>query len=242
MTWYPAWLAAFPAAVYTACWTGWFVTVDGYDRSGTALNGGHPAPALVAWYQYNKSMLGFGLGLHSPVQPYQSNPLGWLLLTRPTSFYFQCLSGCHPQVTQTSVISDVTALGTPLIWWGGTVALIGCLAWLLLRSDWRAGTVIAGVAAGWLPWIWFSLHDHRIEFYYYAVVFDPFLVIAITLGIGALIGRPDAGAARRAVGSVAAGGYLVAVLLNFAYLYPQISGSPIAYGSWLSRLWLHGWL
>jgi dolichyl-phosphate-mannose-protein mannosyltransferase len=102
--------------------------------------------------------------------------------------------------------------------------------------------VLLGVAAGWLPWIWYAWHDNRTEFYYYAVAFDPFLVIAITLCLGLIIGPARAGPGRRAVGAVAAGGYLVAVLLNLAYLYPILTAEVIPYSAWLSRMWFHRWI
>jgi len=240
MKWLPVWCGAIPAAVYTACWTGWFATAGGYDRDGTALNGGRPASTLVAWYQYNKSMLGFGLGLNAG-QSYRSDPLGWLLLARPISFYttgFPSTGCCRP----TLIVDEVLAIGTPLLWWGGVVALLGCLVWWIARRDWRAGTVLVGVAAGWLPWIWFYFHDHRTEFYYYAVIFDPFIVIAITLCLGCVIGRVNAAAGRRATGAVLAGAYLLAVLANFAYLYPVLTAVPIQYSSWLSRMWFSSWI
>jgi dolichyl-phosphate-mannose-protein mannosyltransferase len=238
--WLPVWCAAVPAAAYTACWTGWFVTAHGYDRDGTALNGGHPASTIVAWYQYNKSMLRYGLGLNAG-QPYRSDPLGWLVLARPISFYvvgFPKNDCCKP----TATVGQVLAIGTPLLWWGGAAAMFACLLWWIARRDWRAGAVLVAVAAGWLPWIWFYFHDDRTEFYYYAVVFDPFIVIAIVLCLGLVIGRVKAAPGRRATGAVLAGAYLLAVLANFAYMYPILTAEPIQYSSWLSRMWFKSWI
>ena len=96
---------------------------------------------------------------------------------------------------------EVLAIGTPAIWWASIPALLVCLVWWLLRRDWRAGAVLAGVAAGWLPWFWFAWHDHRTEFFFYAVVFDPFLVIALTLCLGLIIGPARASIGRRAAGA-----------------------------------------
>jgi dolichyl-phosphate-mannose--protein O-mannosyl transferase len=112
----------------------------------------------------------------------------------------------------------------------------------LRRRDWRAGAVLVSVAAGWLPWIWFYLHDHRTEFYYYAIAFEPFLIIAVTLCLGLIIGPQRASPARRALGAVAAGTYALAVLLDFAYLYPALTAQVIPYSSWLSRMWFHSWI
>jgi dolichyl-phosphate-mannose--protein O-mannosyl transferase len=136
----------------------------------------------------------------------------------------------------------VLAIGTPLIWWGGTAALVFCLGWWLTRRDWRAGAVLIAIAAGWLPWIWFYLHDHRTEFYYYAVVFDPYLVIAITLCLGLIIGPARASPRRRALGAVITGVFLLAVLGDFAYIYPMLAAKVIPYSSWLSRMWFRSWI
>ena len=35
---------------------------------------------------------------------------------------------------------------------------------------------------------------------------------------------------------------MLAVLLNFAYLYPLLTAQAIPYTSWLSHMWYHGWI
>jgi dolichyl-phosphate-mannose-protein mannosyltransferase len=239
--WLPVWFAVVPAAVYVLSWTGWFATSYGFDRNGAALNGGHPASTIAAWLQYNKSMLGYGLGLQA-YQPYKSNPLGWPVLARPIAFYSNCVPAAHCGRGPSSTEQEVLAMGTPLIWWGGVAALLVCLAWWLTRRDWRAGAVLLGVAAGWVPWLWFYWHDHRTEFYYYAVVFDPFLVIAITLCLGLILGPARAGPNRRVAGAAVAGGYLLAVVANFYYLYPVFAAQTLPFGSWMARMWFHSWI
>jgi dolichyl-phosphate-mannose-protein mannosyltransferase len=240
--WLPIWFAIVPVAVYVVSWTGWFATGYGFDRNGTALNGGHPAGALVAFLQYNKSWLGYGLGLQAGAA-YRDNPLGWLVLTRPISFYSSCLpAGDQCGRVASSTEQEVLAIGTPLIWWGGAAALVVCLVWWLTRRDWRAGAVLLGVAAGWLPWLWFFWHDNRTEFYYYAVAFDPFLVLAIALCLGLVLGPARAGPNRRVAGAAVAGGYLLAVVADFYYLYPVLVGQTLPYASWLARMWFSGWI
>jgi dolichyl-phosphate-mannose-protein mannosyltransferase len=245
--WLPVWFGLAPLVVYVASWSGWFFTTSGYDRNWAAQHGNHTPiwSTIDSWYQYNHWMLQFGLGL-TTFQSYKSNPVGWTVLARPISFYWA-------EPTKDTA-SEVLAIGTPLIWWGGTLALLFCLSWWLIgltgdlvfrrtpKRDWRAGAVLLGVAAGWLPWIWYAWHDNRTEFYYYAVAFDPFLVIAITLCLGLIIGPARAAPGRRAVGAIAAGSYLVAVLLNLAYLYPILTAEVIPYSAWLSRMWFRRWI
>jgi dolichyl-phosphate-mannose--protein O-mannosyl transferase len=133
----------------------------------------------------------------------------------------------------------VLAVGTPMIWWVSVATLIICLAWWLTQRDWRCGGILMGFAAGWLPWFLFL---NRTKFYFYAVAFDPFLVLSITLCLGLLIGSARAGPARRAIGAAVTGGYLLAVLLNFYYLYPILAAKVIPYSSWFSRMWFKSWI
>jgi dolichyl-phosphate-mannose-protein mannosyltransferase len=253
--WLPVWFGLAPLVVYVASWTGWFATSDGYDRNWAAAHGNHTPiwSTIDSWYQYNHWMLSFGLGLSS-FQSYKSNPIGWTILARPISFYW-CAGNSVPKCgVSTGNAQEVLAIGTPLIWWGGTLALAFCLAWWLTgfigdrvfgrmpQRDWRAGAVLLCVAAGWLPWIWYAWHDNRTEFYYYAVAFEPFMIIAIVLCLGLIIGPASAPPSRRAIGAVVAGGYLLAVLLNLAYLYPVLTAEVIPYTSWLSRMWFHRWI
>src|SRR5580693_9718405 len=253
--WLPVWFGVAPFAVYLASWSGWFATSNGYDRNWAAAHGNHTPiwSTIDSWYQYNHWMLQFGLGLSS-FQSYKSNPLGWTILARPISFYW-CSGTSAGCTNPKGSVAEVLAIGTPLIWWGGTLALLFCLGWWLsgfigdlvfsrttARRDWRAGAILLGVVAGWLPWIWYAWHDNRTEFFYYAVAFEPFMIIAIVLCLGLIIGPARAAPGRRALGAVAAGGYLVAVLLNLAYLYPVLTAEVIPYASWLSRMWFRRWI
>ncbi len=228
-----------PLAAYLASWSGWFAGTDGYDRGWAAAHGNHVPlwSALDSLYQYNKEMLQFGLGL-TTTQTYKSQPWTWLYLGRPVSFFYTT-----PRTCGTSSCSrEVLAIGTPLVWWASIPVLIFCLAWWLSRRDWRAGAALAGLAAGWLPWFWFAWHDHRTMFYFYSVAFEPFVIIAITLCLGLILGPAAAGTARRATGAVVAGAFLLAVLADFAYIYPVLAARVLPYSSWFARMWFRSWI
>jgi dolichyl-phosphate-mannose-protein mannosyltransferase len=239
VAWLPVSFLAIPFVAYTATWSGWFTSSLGYDRNWAALNGNHMPiwSTLDSWYQYQKSMLSFGLGLSSH-QGYVSEPWSWLILGRPVSFFYMAPKGCG----STSCSQEVLAIGTPAIWWASILAVLFCLVWWISRRDWRAGTVLVGVAAGWMPWFWFALHDHRTEYYFYAIAFLPFLVIAITLCIGLIIGPVNAPPGRRAIGAVIAGGYLLLVLANFAFMYPVLAAQVLPYQFWHQRMWFSSWI
>ena len=122
------------------------------------------------------------------------------------------------------------ALGTPAIWWGSMLALLFCLGWWLLHRDWRAGAVLLGVLAGWGPW--FPLVT-RTKFYYYALEFEPFLILSIVLCLGLILGPASASALRRATGALIVGAYVLCVLLMFWYFYSILAGQVIPYQDWL---------
>ncbi len=238
-SWLPVTFGLVPVAAYLAAYSGWFASSAGYDRQWAAQHGNHTPvlSALDSLSQYTRAMWHFSVTLTAG-HPYKSQPWSWMLLSRPVSFFYATPKGCGAS----SCSQEVLAIGTPLIWWAGLPALLVCVIWWLTRRDWRAGAVLAAIAVGWLPWFWFAWHDGRTMFYFYAVAFDPFLVIAITLGLGLIIGPARASQARRTTGAILAGGYLLAVLLDFYYMYPVLAAKIIPYSSWLSRMWYHGWI
>ena len=243
--WLPVSFGVVPFLSYLASWSGWFASSQGYGRNWAATVGNHTPiwSTLDSWYQYQKSMLGFGLGLQDH-SGYVSYPWTWIVLGRPVSMFSRCLpSGpnmCGGAARSTE--QEVLAIGTPAIWWAAILALIVCVAWWASRRDWRAGAILVGVAAGWLPWFWFAWHDQRTEYYFYAIVFVPYLVMALTLCLGLIIGPAAAPAGRRATGAVVAGGYLLLTLANFAYLYPVLAAQVIPYSAWFQRMWFHSWI
>jgi dolichyl-phosphate-mannose-protein mannosyltransferase len=237
--WLPVSFGLVPLAVYLASWSGWFASSQGYDRHWAAQHGNHVPiwSALDSLYQYNRYMLQFGLGLTTK-QTYASQPWTWLVMSKPVAFFYQTPPTCG----SSSCSQEVLAIGTPVLWWASIPALLFCVYWWLSRRDWRAGAVLLAVAAGWLPWFWFALHDHRTMFFFYAVAFEPYLIIAVTLCLGLIIGPAKAAPGRRALGAVLAGVFLIAVLTDFAYLYPVLAAKSIPYAAWRSRMWFFSWI
>jgi dolichyl-phosphate-mannose-protein mannosyltransferase len=251
VAWLPVTFLVIPFFVYLVTWSGWLFSSTGFYRNYAALHGVHfpVISALYSLFEYHKEAIQFGLGL-STRHPYQSQPWDWLVMTRPVAFFYECYSGpvggpshyCTSRYTGAEWSQEVLAIGTPAIWWGSILALLVCLGWWLLHRDWRAGAVLCGVIAGWLPW--FPLVS-RTKFYYYALEFEPFLILSITLCLGLIIGQAQASMVRRSVGAMAAGVYLLVVLLMFAYFYPILAGKVIPYTDWLSHMWYRvgrGWI
>jgi dolichyl-phosphate-mannose--protein O-mannosyl transferase len=249
--WLPVTFVVIPLALYIVTWSGWFATKTGYFRDYGATHGVHTPviSALYSLFQYHWQAVSFGVGLRTP-HPYQSQPWDWLLVTRPVAFFYECyktpMTGpsnyCPAHYTGAEWSQEVLALGTPAIWWGSMLALLFCLGWWLLHRDWRAGAVLLGVLAGWGPW--FPLVT-RTKFYYYALEFEPFLILAIVLCLGLILGPASAPLLRRATGALIVGTYVLCVLLMFWYFYAVLAGQIIPYESWLSHMWYRigrGWI
>ncbi|MFF1718425.1 dolichyl-phosphate-mannose--protein mannosyltransferase [Streptomyces sviceus] len=237
-------LSLVPVAVatYLATWTGWFLSDDGYDRHWADGRGGTwswiPAPLRSLWH-YETNVYDFNVGLHNP-HKYQSNPWSWLVQGRPVLFDYQSpkpgQDGC---TTAVDCSRTVLALGTPLLWWSACGALLYLLFRWALRRDWRAGTVLCAVGAGYLPWF---LYQDRTIFSFYAVVFVPYLCLAVAMMVGAILGPPGADRTRRTRGAVAAGTLVLLIAWNFIYFFPLYTGATIPYADWHSRMWLDTWI
>jgi len=235
-------MVSLTVGVYVASWAGWFASRGGYDRQWAATNPATtfawvPDP-LRSFWQYHKEIYSFHVNVTS-AHPYQTNPWSWMIQGRPTSFYYE-----GPKKGQEGCLVDlcskaITTIGTPTLWWGGTIAIFILLFMWALRRDWRAGAILAGLAAGYLPWF---NYQERTIFSFYEVVFVPYVVLAVTYVLGLAIGGPHASPVRRRVGLLAAGVFVLAHVALFAYFYPIYTAQVIPFPQWQSRMWLPSWV
>jgi dolichyl-phosphate-mannose-protein mannosyltransferase len=228
-------------AVYLVSWTGWFLGGDdaylrywAKDNPGTSLL----PDALRSLLHYHSDAFHFHRDL-STFHPYRSNPWGWLLLARPVSYFYEGPKkgdmGC--QVEECS--RAITALGTPAIWWAGAIAIFVVGFLWIGRRDWRAGAILAGLAGGYLPWFFFQ---GRTVYSFYSVAFVPWLVLAITMCLGLILGPAHASARRRQWGAAIVGSYVVLAILNFWWLLPVLSAEVIPRADWAQRMWWTSWI
>ncbi len=228
---------------YVLTWSGWIFTSDGWRRQWAAE---HPTSGLAGllpdWlrslWRYHGEILSFHTKLTTD-HDYESKPLGWLVLWRPTSFDYQNVARGNQGCDAARCSQEVLALGTPALWWVGCLALLIALAMWLLRGDWRPGVAVLGVVATWVPWFFYW---DRTAFYFYAIAILPFTILAVTYVLGLLLGRPDASAARRALGAALVGGIVLLVVVNAAYMYPIAVDQVIPYDSWHDRMWFQNWI
>ncbi|KMS70554.1 membrane protein [Streptomyces viridochromogenes] len=248
-----AFLATVPVAIFTyiASWTGWILSptdgTGGYYRNWASADGRgsswswlFPDWWLSLWH-YEHQVYKFHVGLSSP-HTYQSNPWSWIVTGRPVSYFYESPApgkdGC-PVDAGEKCAREVLALGTPLLWWVAAFAVLYVLWRWAFRRDWRAGAIACAVVAGYFPWF---LYQERTIFFFYAVVFLPFLCLAVAMLLGAIIGPPGSSDTRRVAGATGAGVLVLLIAWNFIYFWPIYTGTVIPLDGWRSRMWLDTWV
>jgi dolichyl-phosphate-mannose-protein mannosyltransferase len=220
--------AVLPTTIYFSSWIGWFTSTRGWARD-------YSSNIFASFFHYHSQMLGFHTGLvekHS----YQANPWSWIVMGRPTSFYYQSPKTCGAD----DCAQEVLALGTPFLWWLGVIALAVVFGfWIRSLAQKRyepaLNIIVAGMAAGYLPWFFFQ---ERTVFSFYAIIFQPFLILAIIYcAYVALLHFKNSRNTYLFIGVVG-----IAIFSNFVYFLPLFTGDVITYDAWQARMWLPSWI
>ena len=214
--------------VYTLTWSGWFISDRGWSRQWSS----NP---IVSWLHYHSEMLNFHTGL-TEKHPYEANPWSWLVMGRPTSFFYESPKGCGAK----DCAQEVLALGTPILWWVGTISIAVIVGYWIKslihhRVDSAANIVVLGVVAGYLPW--FAMQQ-RTVFSFYAIIIQPFLIVAIVYCAKLLLGSD----LKPAVSQSIVGGIFALILLCFIFFIPLFTGQVITYEDWRLRMWFESWI
>ena len=210
-------------SIYLISWSGWFLSDKGWSRDSNT----NP---LIALWNYHREILGFHTGLTED-HSYEASPWNWLLLGRPTSFFYASPTSCGAN----SCSQEILALGTPLLWWGGAIAIVITLGYFISRRERVAGLILLALGANFLPWF---LFPERTTFYFYAIAFQPFLILAICYVASKFFEAPETQARRQQIATSALG----LTVLCFAYFLPLYIGSVLTYDDWYARMWLPSWI
>ena len=215
-----------PLIVYLTSWVGWFTSNRGWDRD-------HSSNIFASFIYYHQQILDFHTSL-TDKHTYQANPWSWLVMARPTSFYYQSPKGCGAD----SCSQEIVALGTPLLWWLATAALAFVIG-LWIRSlfthrfDPAITIIITGIAAGYLPWF---LFQKRTVFSFYAIAFEPFLILALLYAARSILST------FKRSGEAIVAALFILIFLNFVYFLPIYLGDLITYDAWHARMWFPSWI
>jgi dolichyl-phosphate-mannose-protein mannosyltransferase len=229
-----------PVATYVGTWTGWLVTSRGWDRQwadGRSSTYKFIPRWLRSLWHYHAEILNFHRGL-TQHHTYQANPWSWLVMGRPTSFYYGTPTVCGGPKTCSQ---EVLALGTPLLWWFGTLAIAVVFGFWLRslvmtrKPDFVSGFILLGLAAGYLPWFFFQ---RRTIFTFYAIVFEPFVILSLVYCAKKFLGVPPWPRKKKLVIAI----ILILITANFVYFLPLFNGSVLSYSQWHYRMWLPSWI
>jgi dolichyl-phosphate-mannose-protein mannosyltransferase len=207
-------LGAVPLAVYLASYIG------------------HLPGSWLAWpwesgsfwrgiWDHQISMLRFHVST-TRNHPYESPPLTWLLLKRPVAYYFRIDGASY---------REILAIGNPLTWWAGGVALVMLgVAWVRRGAREVAPelVIVAAALGTFIPWLVLT-GSRGFVFIWYLLPSVPFLCAAL----GVLAAWAWA-SLRGRVAILAAG---VAVAVSFVFFFPVLTAQPLSPNDWRARIW-----
>lgn len=209
--------------IYLISWSGWFASDQGWSRN-------HSSNPILSFIHYHREILNFHTGLKTD-HSYEASPWNWLILGRPTSFFYESPKTCGAE----NCSQEILAMGTPVIWWFGLVALAITIGYFLSRREKVAGLILMGLLSNYLPWL---LFPERTTFYFYAISFFPFLILAIIYSLKLYLEDENKRVKRTQSVNVALG--LTALI--FAYFAPVYLGIVLTYEDWFARMWLPSWI
>lgn len=122
----------------------------------------------------------------------------------------------------------IYALGNPLVFWIGIIAIVYLLGKFLEKRDRKIALVLLGYFIFWLPWVF----SPRILFLYHYLPSIPFLSIALGY-VSWRIWRTKLKILSLAL--------VLTVIYIFFYFYPISSGYPIEPASIDKYMWLETW-
>lgn len=155
--------------------------------------------------------------------PFASEWYTWIFDIRPVLFYSNSTA---------IVVSTLSTMGNPFVWWGGIGAVIAVI--ILCGNKKFAKNDLFVVAVMGLSQIvpWMFITREVFIYHYFATV--PFLIMIIMYLLRFINEKFK-------YGKFAVLGYVGLCIFAFAVFYPVISGTPVAY-AWANGLrWLASW-
>ena len=212
-----------PVSIYLITWSGWFISDIGWKRDSASNS-------LLSLFNYHREILNFHTNLKTN-HPYEASPWNWLILGRPTSFFYATPKQCG----QESCSQEVLALGTPTLWWLGLFSIFITLGYFIYQRELNAGLILLFLFANYLPWIAFP---ERTTFYFYSIAFEPYLILALIYVMSKALENQELRGVRKKYALVTIG----LIGLTFAYFLPLYVGSVLPYQDWYGRMWFPSWI
>ena len=130
-----------------------------------------------------------------------------------------------------NMVSSISCMGNPVVWWGGLLSLIWVIARLVsvARGDRRYLFIVAGFLAQYVPWILVP----RCTFIYHYFASVPFIILA-TVAVFEWVRKRSPRAYR--IGATA---YCALASLMFIAFYPLMSGLKVLRSYAQNLRWFH---
>lgn len=153
---------------------------------------------------------------HSGLQathPYSSSWYEWPMMVKPVLYYSGTIGS--------DIVEGISAFGNPLVWWVGFIAFfyMGYIAWK--DKDPKAGFLMIGYLAQYLPWIFIS----RYTFLYHYFTCVPFLILMIGYSIYKGYNKKKTEKEKKHFLAKVIG-YCTCAVALFFFFYPVLSGYP----------------
>ncbi|WP_071518595.1 phospholipid carrier-dependent glycosyltransferase [Geitlerinema sp. PCC 9228] len=194
------------------------------------------------------------IGSSEEVHPYCSSWYSWVVMARPIAYLYQTNE-------RTGMVRDVHAMGNPVLWWLGAIAILACAIVVVvalidclngrLSSRWlvsygRSSTsssnqtpvpaiplyLLVNYLANWLPWSQVS----RCLFLYHYMSAALFAWLALAWLVAHWFHRRELGWRWGAIA------VLLAVGLSFLFWLPIYLGFPLSQKAWELRMWFESWI
>ena len=161
-----------------------------------------------------QSMLSYHAGLGGDTHYFRSPWYQWPIIWWPMWYY----SG--NAYVPDGMISSISCMGNPAVWWSGLIALIALLIYAAQsRRAKRAHLIVLiGFASQFLPWVLVP----RSTFIYHYFASVPFIILCIALML------QEIGAKRPHLAQYIGNALIGAALVMFIGFYPLESGTPVS--------------
>ena len=200
---------AVPLVVYTLS----FIPVVGHSEYKNLID--KAIKGSISMFNYHSTLV----AEHYYSSPFYEWPVIWMPLL-----------DANDAVSATKV-SAVSCMGNPIIWWVGIPCQIFVLVRGIMKRDKKAGFLILGYAAPYVPWMSIS----RITFIYH--YFPAILFVMLMMGY-----TFDCIVKRFSWGKKAVTVYLATAVIVFFVFFPVVSGFPVDREWGMKLRWLKDWI
>jgi dolichyl-phosphate-mannose--protein O-mannosyl transferase len=200
-------LLAVPGAIYLASWYPFFAR--GQFQTFADL------------VTYHKQAIDYHRFLKA-THPYGSPWWSWPLLGRPVLYYAEYTNLGVDQFTGQPLISRISNLGNPWIWWTSLPCVLSLPYFIIRHRSFPAAVILVGFITQYVPWAPVT----RVLFIYEMIGGLIFMVLALAFVLAQIADRWPVWGRRLAIA------HLALVVTFFVYFYPVFTGLPISTSAW----------